>query len=1097
MPGDYTRLSYDPVDDFNRPRTQQGRVLLDADLNELADAVDHRLRALALDVLGPCTAPLDLDAGATPGATGFRIAAAGASFTIGLGRLYVHGLELDNHGSSPWHVERGLQDLRGDAPVPYEKQPYYPNPPAVGAGRYLVYVDAWEREVTAVEDAGLTDPAVGVDTAARMQTVWQVKLLAAGSRDLRCSTPNEKVPGWAAATAPSAGRLTTAEVGVPADTDPCSVPPDSGYRGWDNRLYRVEVHDGGTLAQATFKWSRTNASVATAVLGVDTTGTVLSVARTGRDDVERLREGAWVEVVDEEHELLGKPGFLAQVMTVDRVDDMTQEVTLSAALPTAFLPVTPGRRTRLRQWDQAGTVGTLKVADSTGGLVLEDGVQVAFSDAPAGGLLRTGDHWTFTARSADGRIEHLDKAPPQGPKHFYGRLAVIDLAGGSVSDCRTIWPPVREGGGCGDCTVCVTPESHASGKLTIQKAVDRVAATGGRVCLQTGRYRLRETVAVTSGRSVTISGHGWQTVLEYPGTGPALRLDGCQGVVISDLSIVMGAAEQGQDEMPVGIAVTRSIGLEVVRCGIVHSGLLGELGWFASAGEATADDTGARDLVSLAEADLSPGVALALGGAVGSLAVRDCVLVAGIGVAPLDLFGSDTRGLLLGGFELADSVVVGALAGVYADESVSTALGVVIRDSVVSGARYPALLWEAAATAGGTLTVRGCLLRGRPAGAWIGSSGADLLDSQIVGLPSGTEQSTDGSGVLLNAGRLTGVLSDVRVGGCVIRAAGYGVLLQGTQQDVDISGCRVDGAQGGIAMENSTADGVRIVVRDNDIRSTSGSRERLVRYVGIKLVRVSDGEVRGNLVHDIGARDKLLTGISVEDCDALIVRENTITGLASAEGRAQTIGIAAQPWHRRLDIVDNVIDGSPEPADSVGISRAAWAIMLRALEPATAARPTRIPGAVVHEFEAASPVHYVELPEGVVRVTPSRVFGARPAATPATTIRGNQIEAAGITEVVVFALAGPLLFSDNRVRRTGADDTDAAPAIVAGSVESLVASANHIGSGGVPMQVEVRQTDRNHEGQPAAAVVGNVTNGAIELNGSQSAWWWERLNVVL
>ena len=41
-----------------------------------------------------------------------------------------------------------------------------------------------------------------------------------------------------------------------------------------------------------------------------------------------------------------------------------------------------------------------------------------------------------------------------------------------------------------ECDACVTAESHNSGAFTIQDAVNRVAHTGGIICLGTGVYRL-------------------------------------------------------------------------------------------------------------------------------------------------------------------------------------------------------------------------------------------------------------------------------------------------------------------------------------------------------------------------------------------------------------------------------------------------------------------------------------------------------------------------------------------------------------------------------------------------------------------------------
>src|SRR5438093_545155 len=140
-----------------------------------------------------------------------------------------------------------------------------------------VQVDADWNELVALmhrrlraETVDIVDPAVAVDTAARLQTVLRVRLLQ-DVGNITCSTKDEDVPGWLDLVRPSAGRLTTAAVGVPSADDPCTIAADGGYRGPENRLYRVEIHEPGPLGTATFKWSRDNASVATAVTSVDGT----------------------------------------------------------------------------------------------------------------------------------------------------------------------------------------------------------------------------------------------------------------------------------------------------------------------------------------------------------------------------------------------------------------------------------------------------------------------------------------------------------------------------------------------------------------------------------------------------------------------------------------------------------------------------------------------------------------------------------------------------------------------------------------------------------------------------------------------------------
>src|SRR5205085_61337 len=108
---------------------------------------------------------------------------------------------------------------------------------------------------------------------------------------------------------------------------------------------------------------------------------------------------------------------------------------------------------------------------------------------------------------------------------------------GSSIDCRTPPAQAEDDDGCA-CDVCVTPESHASGAMTIQHAVDIVHATGGKVCLQVGLYRLDEPVKIEGARSVEIQGKGWKTILITNGRAPAMIVERSLGVTIDRLTIV-------------------------------------------------------------------------------------------------------------------------------------------------------------------------------------------------------------------------------------------------------------------------------------------------------------------------------------------------------------------------------------------------------------------------------------------------------------------------------------------------------------------------------------------------------------------------------
>ncbi len=59
---------------------------------------------------------------------------------------------------------------------------------------------------------------------------------------------------------PGTARLTAFTSEPIPDKDPCLLPPESGYTGLENQLYRVEVHDA-----TRWKWSRENGSVTTVI----------------------------------------------------------------------------------------------------------------------------------------------------------------------------------------------------------------------------------------------------------------------------------------------------------------------------------------------------------------------------------------------------------------------------------------------------------------------------------------------------------------------------------------------------------------------------------------------------------------------------------------------------------------------------------------------------------------------------------------------------------------------------------------------------------------------------------------------------------------
>jgi hypothetical protein len=465
MYGDFTRDTFDPAKNYSRVLMQQGRVTLDADWNEQTSIFLHYLRTLTRDIFGP-------HAGPSPN-PGFEIIANVANVTdqppwqrkvadlvpddkrrddivsaiskgdvlIGPGRYYVDGLLVENH-----------------KPILYSEQPRAPfsndvKPADIQTfkGKLLLYLDVWERHVTYLEDGHIREVALeGPDTCSRAQVFWEVRMLS-DPEPFDCNAVNglrRQNPGTLRArTDPGT-----------ASTELCVIAPDSRYRGGENQLYRVEVHQSGKANHgATFVWSRDNGSVVFPIKTLK--GTVATLQSLGRDRRSTLNSGDWVEIVDEHLDAQQTPGVLAQVEKPPDRDNL--QVTLKFPADVKTPPTydeTSEWRPMLRRWDSAGAIAITAKPNTTAGepdgwIDLEDGVQVWFSQV---GDYRAGDYWLIPARTATGDVEWpyqpvTDETkgkrirvalPPRGVRHHYAPLflSLPPARGGNQSrthqDCR-------------------------------------------------------------------------------------------------------------------------------------------------------------------------------------------------------------------------------------------------------------------------------------------------------------------------------------------------------------------------------------------------------------------------------------------------------------------------------------------------------------------------------------------------------------------------------------------------------------------------------------------------------------------------------------
>lgn len=524
MKGDFTRFTFDPKKHYSGVRMQQGRVLLDSDWNEQADINDHRCEIEARDIIGRSGCPADQ--------AGFGIITKiddltkdekeriktldEGDFVITVGRYYVDGILCEN--------EQNVKFTEQSSPLLIDKLSLN----AENQGKYLVYLDAWKRHITYIEDTEIREVALGgPDTTTRTKVVWQVKALPLPINEgMNCSDLYDFPPS------PSGARLSTDIEVAQTSKSPCKLAPKGGYHGLENQLYRVEIHDGGepyllssveeivlgrgisaswvsknevridkkannpdgrpfsegqyievfdmnsggtiVLAQimtitesgdkknlildqdvpqnyqnlsiqrvdvATFKWSRDNGSIVFPIEGFypdvgKSKADKVGIGSIRHDKTLSLRPGDWVEFLYDDDELLGRPGFMVQI-TPASAGESERVVTLSSKVPIIDLNKHP----KLRRWDQ-------KILPVTYGLnednswTLENGLTIKFS----GTNFKTGDYWTFYARSASGRFEKLIEAAPQGIEHHYaciGLVSAIDTLE-VTNDCRRIFPQLTD-----------------------------------------------------------------------------------------------------------------------------------------------------------------------------------------------------------------------------------------------------------------------------------------------------------------------------------------------------------------------------------------------------------------------------------------------------------------------------------------------------------------------------------------------------------------------------------------------------------------------------------------------------------------------------
>lgn len=486
-----SRHSHRPEKRYSGVYQQQGRMLTDADWNELVEILRRRLDEALRDAVD----------GGAPRERGMELVDApllegGQRFRIRPGRIYAGG------AAAEVVAEDGVTgafrfDQQADFPGIGDGNGDLPDAP------YVLYADVWERSVVALTDPEevppedpeepfsphLRDPALhGADTTTRTQTMAQIKWAPTGDDP---EDPARNPPRGDALL-----DLTLRAQQEQADPcDPCADEVAIATRT-GNYLFRLEVHDveGDPAApdRITLKWSSENGAEQHAV---------------GSEPPE-FKTGAWVyELYDETSEKhLGV--HLATTFEPTRGELIPKgrgedygSITPSGAPP--WVRRWDGRCTLLRDgtewflleddgWDRTAPLTTTAGENDHGRVGLADGgvtinlrsltLRLTLADR----TFVAGDYWLAPVRE----VTHgegdpvLAEAPPVGIVHHYLRLAEVDGEGALLpleTDARRrlSFPPLTDirAGDVGYETGCepdgATPLFDA-GQDTVQKALDQL-----------------------------------------------------------------------------------------------------------------------------------------------------------------------------------------------------------------------------------------------------------------------------------------------------------------------------------------------------------------------------------------------------------------------------------------------------------------------------------------------------------------------------------------------------------------------------------------------------------------------------------------------
>lgn len=557
MPTDRTRPSDDLRQGYRGVRFQQGRVVLDRDLNAGEEISAAEFRFVGLDVVGPFGSPDD----------GYKIIPATTTHDFGIssGSIYVGGVRITLPSATTYFTQP--DSLTREDAKPADAKPW----------NELVYLRVSQVEVSAREDGDLADVGLGgPDSAGRVRMLARVERMPTTAADCtgafaelvtKSKDLGFKFDAPTHLLLPRGKLLKVAFDTTTTAATLCQPEAAGGYLHPDNQCVRIKRTAADELI-----WGFDNASFLYTIdetLPITTT-TTLKILPAPPDASRYPKANQYVELLRAVAELpqggfLAEPDGFVTKLTSD-YDPDTGQVILTGPVPTPYQDAK--HKLFLRVWEsKVEADGRLIAVSAPAG---PTGLRVELADGEAKFGPAVNSYWVFAPRPMTPQKVYPERFTikaqiADGPYDWIAPLAFLKwptagpLTKADISDCRphfdnlvelTDREPVATGGGC--CTITVTPEDVKKvGDLRSWFETIRKDHKGQlHLCFRPGSYHLTRPVVLDESFAGTVlhgcPGARWEASPDVKGDDlldGLLVLAGCADITIQGLHFLPGPTQ--------------------------------------------------------------------------------------------------------------------------------------------------------------------------------------------------------------------------------------------------------------------------------------------------------------------------------------------------------------------------------------------------------------------------------------------------------------------------------------------------------------------------------------------------------------------------